>query len=132
MIEIEHGPSRDLVTIRAAGRLTAEDYDRALPELETAITNAEGKLNAVIRLEDLQGWDPVALWKDLKFDVRHYNDFERIAVVGETTSESWIARLSSVATAAEMRFFERGEEVRAQDWALSGQDARGATGEARG
>jgi hypothetical protein len=30
-----------------------------------------------------QGWDPSALWDEIKFDLRHANDFERVATVGD-------------------------------------------------
>jgi hypothetical protein len=39
-----------------------------------------------------QGWDPSALWDEIKFDLRHANDFERVATVGDNVWERvmWI------------------------------------------
>lgn len=117
MIEIEHEQDRRLIQVRVAGKLTEADYDAAIPELEQAIKNSGGDLSAVIMLDDLTGISLSALWKDLKFDMRHFNDFKRIAVVGDSRMEEWGAKASTIATGAEIEFFERDEFDRARDWA---------------
>ena len=30
-----------------------------------------------------QGWDAGAAWEDLKFDLKHFGDIERLAMVGD-------------------------------------------------
>jgi hypothetical protein len=32
---------------------------------------------------NFKGWTLSAVWADLKFDITHYSDIERLAVVGE-------------------------------------------------
>lgn len=117
MIEIGHKPAQNLVEIRVSGELTADDYDKAIPELEQAIEQADGALNAVVALDDLRGWDMSALWKDLKFDVKHYDDFRRIAIIGQTDAEKIGAKASSVFTSAVVEFFQLEENDEAQAWA---------------
>lgn len=114
MIEIEH--SRDLITVRASGKLTAEDYDAALPELEQAMDNAGVPLRLLIRLEDFHGWEIRALWSELKFDLKHRSDPGRVAVLGETAIEEWGTRLSAPFAKAEMRFFSLDCVDEALDW----------------
>lgn len=116
MIGIEHSSDHKFVTIRASGTLTAEDYERAIPELENAINLADGNLNALIGLENLKGWSLEALWKDLKFDVKHYNDFRRIAVVGESDTEETLTKLSGFVTGADLRYFDRKDWSEAEAW----------------
>lgn len=120
MIEIGHLPANKLVTINVSGKLTTRDYDKAIPELEQAIAAAQGALNAVIVLDDLRGWDIGALWKDLAFDVRHYDDFRRIAIVGQTDAEKAGASISSALTGAEVEFFVFDEIDDAREWAIAG------------
>lgn len=120
MIEIGHTPAKKLITLRVSGKLTARDYDRAIPEIEGALEQVGGKLNAVIELDDLRGWDLSALWKDLKFDVRHYDDFRRIAVVGQSDAEKIGAKVSGALTSAEVEFFQHDEVDDAESWATSG------------
>lgn len=119
MIEIEHSTEEKLVTIRAIGQLSAKDYDQAIPELEEAIRKSGGNLNAVIALEGLEGMDVGALWKDLKFDVEHYDDFRRLAIVGASGLSKAGAQAGRLLTSAEVEFFETGDIEHARHWAAA-------------
>lgn len=115
MITVEHHHEHFLV-IRASGRLTGTDYDAAVPELEHAMSLMSGKPNLLVILEDFHGWEPEALWKDLRFDLKHYRDFVRIAVVGERAAEEWLTRISTLFTAAQIRYFDRERTDEAEAW----------------
>ena len=119
MIEIARTPAQNLVTMRVSGKLSAKDYNKAIPELEQAIQSSGGELNAVITLDDLRGWDIEALWKDLKFDVRHYDDFRRIGVVGQSPFERAGTEASTLLTAAEIKFFPFDQSDEAHEWATA-------------
>ena len=119
MIEIGHSPAKKLITIRVSGRLSDSDYNAAIPEIEEAIDQVGGKLNAVVELDDLRGWDLSALWKDIKFDVRHYDDFRRIAVVGQSDAEKIGAKASGAFTSAEVEFFQHDAVDDAEAWATA-------------
>ncbi|WP_029058926.1 STAS/SEC14 domain-containing protein [Stappia stellulata] len=116
MIVIEHVTGKDLIVIRASGTLTTQDYESAVPELEHALDLANGALRVLVRLEDFRGWEIGALWQELKFDLKHLNDFGRIAVVGEGRLEDWATRLSAPFTKAETRFFPLEKEAEAHAW----------------
>lgn len=117
MLEVEH---KDEITIcRAGGKLTKNDYDAAMPEIEHEIEQAERPLRMLIQLEDLQGWEIGALWEDLKFDARHYDDFGRIAVLGDSDVERWGTVLSKPFTGAEVKYFDRADRAAAEAWLKS-------------
>jgi hypothetical protein len=116
MIEIHHADNADVVTIHAAGKISARDYEMAVPELEQAIRNAEGRLNALMRLDDLSGMDLGAMWKDLKFDISHDDDFGRIAIVADLGFFTAVSGLGSAMTGAEVRHFEPEDEAAAMPW----------------
>ena len=107
------------MTIRASGKLTSNDYDAAIPELKHAMDLAEDPLRVLIRLEDLSGWEIGAVWKDIKFDLRHGSDLGRIAVLGETTLEEWGTKLSAPFIGADMKFFPIDQEDDAMAWLQS-------------
>jgi len=119
MIEVMRTPEKDLVTIRASGTLTRADYALAVPEIEEAIRKADGALNSVIDVIGLKGIELGALWKDLKFDVQHFADFRRIAVVGKSRGQEIGARASTLLTSAELRFFDADSADDARQWAAS-------------
>lgn len=118
MITIEHDRDEFLV-IRASGKLTSIDYDAAIPEIENAMSLHRGKSNLLVLLEDFRGWEPEAAWKDLRFDLKHFGDFGRIAVVGEGPLEKWMTRLSAPLTGAQIRYFDRTRTDEARAWLSS-------------
>lgn len=119
MIEIEHSTADKLVTIRASGALSAADYDHAIPELEEAIRKSGGNLNAVVSLEGVESMAVGAIWKDLKFDIDHYDDFRRMAIVGASGFPEGAGKAAGLVTNAEVEFFETGDLEDARRWAAA-------------
>lgn len=117
MIEIEHNCDGYLVC-RASGTLSQADYDAAVPELENALRLRKAPLRMMIVLEDFRGWEIGALWKDLRFDVKHGDDFGRIAVVGESKLEEWGTYLSEPFSGANMRYFDQADRGDARAWLM--------------
>ena len=83
--------------------------------METILT-AEGKVRLFIQLEDFHGWDLHAAWDDLKFGLRHYSDFERIAMVGDRKWEKWMASFCKPFTKAKVKYFDRSDVDAAWKW----------------
>jgi len=119
MIEIGHKPALNLVTIRVRGELDQDDREKMIPEVENAIEQSRGALRAVVVLDNLKDWDLRALWTDLKFDARHFNDFQRIAVLGDPKLDEWGTEASALVTAADVRYFTIDEYDKAQEWAAA-------------
>jgi hypothetical protein len=82
MIEVMESQG-NLLWLRARGKLTHRDYQEVLiPRLEEVIWK-QGKVRLLFHLDpDFQGWELGALWDDLVFDLKHRDDFEKLAVVG--------------------------------------------------
>ena len=117
MIEIEYQPAQHLLTIRAAGTLTDEEYRKALREIEQAIETKKESLNAVVIADRLEEWDLPALWKELGFDVEHHDEFGRIAVVGSSRLLDESKDRAALVTSAEVKFFAVDDMDRARKWA---------------
>ena len=120
MLTIEHGRNRNLIVLRASGRLTDQDIEDAAPELRHALELADGPLRAMVRLEDFQGSEVEALWRELRLALEHRGDFDRIAVLGESRLEEWITGLAAPLGKAETRFFPAGREEEAETWLQAG------------
>lgn len=122
MIRIEHNTDRNLIVVRASGRLTAKEYEDAIPELEHALELSPEPLRVLIRLEDFRGWEIGALWRELEVDLRYRGDFGRIAVLGESDLEKWGTTLTAPFAKAEMRFFSIDREAAAEAWLAEAPD----------
>ena len=115
MIEKLKESEGKVIGFALSGKLHDADYKTFVPELEEVIER-EGKVRLLAHFHDFHGWDAHALWDDIKFDVKHYKDLERIALVGEKTWEKWMAKVCKPFTTAEIRYFDASEIQQAWEW----------------
>ena len=115
MIETIATSSPKVVGLKLGGKLHDEDFKRFEPMMETILT-AEVKVRLFVQFEDFHGWDLRAAWDDLKFGLKHYSDFERIAMVGDHKWEKWMARSCKPFTNAKVKYFDKSEVDAAWKW----------------
>lgn len=104
-----------ILEIKVSGKLHKADYANLITTLEQRLQQY-GKVSLLIELSDFHGWEIGALWEDIKFDSKHFNDIERIAVIGETTWHAWMTTIFRPFTAAEVRYFEPQQADQARTW----------------
>ncbi|MGN6545415.1 MAG: STAS/SEC14 domain-containing protein [Aureliella sp.] len=104
-----------VLVINLTGKLTKEDYEHFMPEVERLIKE-HGKLRMLVRMHDFHGWTAGALWEDIKFDMKHLRDIERIAMVGDKAWEHGMAVFCKPFTGATIRYFDQSEAGQAETW----------------
>jgi hypothetical protein len=104
-----------VLELEVTGKLTDEDYRRWVPEFER-LAESHGKIRLLFEMNGFHGWEARAAWDDLKFGVRHFNDIERLAMVGDKRWQHWMAGLCKVLTTGKVRYFDRSEAGRARAW----------------
>jgi hypothetical protein len=114
-LELTQEQGGKVFAVRISGRLTAEDYERFVPEVEAAIRQ-HGKIRVLLELHDFHGWDAGALWQDIKFDLHHFRDIERLAIVGETRWQEGMATFCKPFTTAAIRYFTHDQLAEARAW----------------
>ncbi len=114
-IEIHHEPDKKVLTVTLTGKLEKEDYANFEPMVEEIIRR-DGKVSLLLTLHDFHGWTAGALWEDVKFDAKHFRDFEKLAVVGETKWEKGMAAFCKPFTTASIRYFPVEETAAARQW----------------
>jgi SpoIIAA-like len=107
------------VGFKLSGRLHDEDYKSFVPIVETLVAK-EGKVRMFVKFEDFHGWDLHAAWDDFRFAIKHYADFDRIALVGDRRWEKWMAHVCKPFTKAKLRYFDVAEVDRAWTWLREG------------
>jgi hypothetical protein len=121
-VELIEDHDGKVLTVRATGKLLAEDYDHFLPEIERLIKQ-HGKIRILFDMHNFKGWKLNAAWEDLKFDIKHYNDIERLAVVGERDWEKWMTTFCRPFTTAKIKYFDHKDRDQAQAWIHEGLPA---------
>ena len=115
MIELEVKPDGGIVNVTLTGKLHREDYATFSPRVEELIRK-RGKLRMLVEMHDFHGWDMGALWEDIKFDVKHFADIERVAFIGDKKWEKGMSVFCKPFTTAKIRYFESGQEEQAAQW----------------
>jgi len=114
-IELENSASGEVLEVHLSGKLEKADYETFSPIVEGMIKE-HGKVRMLVILDDFHGWKMGALWEDIKFDVKHFNDVERLALVGETKWEKGMATFCRPFTTAKVKFFPHDQLADARQW----------------
>ncbi len=104
-----------VIEVELTGKLTREDYETFLPEVERRLQEF-GKARVLMHMHDFHGWRLAALWQDIKFDLQHFRQFEKIAMVGEKRWQEWMSTICVPFTTGEIRYFHSDQLDAARAW----------------
>lgn len=112
------GPVLD---VRASGTLGRADYV-GFEDAFSALRRRYGTLRVLWEMVDFHGWDAGGLWGDAKFDLKHYADVDRFAMVGEKEWEKNLTELAKPFTAAKVKYFDVSQREAARRWVRGTED----------
>ncbi|MCA9010660.1 MAG: STAS/SEC14 domain-containing protein [Planctomycetaceae bacterium] len=112
IVEIAKG---NVIEVQVKGKLTKESYETFVPATEAKIKEF-GKVRVLFIMHDFHGWSAGAMWEDFKFDLKHFNHIERLAIVGETKWEKGMAMFCRPFTTAHIKYFDHTDIEKARDW----------------
>lgn len=104
-----------VLEVHVTGKLGRQDYEKFVPDTERLIKQY-GKIRVLMVMHDFHGWDAGALWEDVKWDAKHFNDVERVAIVGEKKWQELLAALCKPFTRATVRYFDQAKIHDARAW----------------
>jgi SpoIIAA-like len=104
-----------VLEVRVTGKLTKEAYQKFVPAVDAQIKEY-GKLRILFLMQDFHGWTAGAMWEDLKFDLKHWKDIERLAIVGDKKWEKGMAAFCKPFTNATIRYFDAAQIEEARQW----------------
>jgi hypothetical protein len=114
-ILLEDAPMGKIVTLKFKETLRKKDYEEFVPKIEGLMADGS-KIRLLVELIEFKGWTAGALWEDTKFATRHFNDIDRLAVVGDARWQKGITVFIKPFTGAEVRYFEMADIEKARDW----------------
>jgi SpoIIAA-like len=102
------------IGFRAIGSITKDDY-KTLSEQVGALVDREGSIALLIDLEQFEGEGPSAWGADLDFGRTYRHKIDRMAIVGDHSWQSLLAKLAEPFYARESKYFD--VAARADAWA---------------
>ena len=114
-IQLNEGNGGKFLVVHVLGTLVKADYGPFVSEFERLL-RLHGKLRVLFDMTGFHGWDAGAAWEDLKFDIKHFGDIERLAMVGDKKWQHGMAAFFQPFTKATTRYFDEDDAVAARRW----------------
>jgi len=108
-----------ILVVQASGKLSKANYEQFVPETERLIKEF-GKIRVLFEMHDFHGWEMAGCWEDIKFDLKHFRDIERVAFVGEKAWEHGMSVFCKPFTSAKIRYFDSSKAEEAANWIHEG------------
>lgn len=106
--------------VTLSGLLTWAEFQAFLTQTEAENIFASGKVRVLIQLADFAGLEPGEQWGDIGFFLKHDQDIEKIAVVGDLRWRDEIGIfLFADSRQAEVGFFPEADLEPARRWLMS-------------
>lgn len=103
------------VEIEISGRVSAEEFDKTAKKLE-AFIGRHGRVRVLEIIHDFEGMEALAMWHDLKFSLRHLNDFSRCAIVSDARFLSIWSAIAEPFIDCQVEYFPPDQVEAARDW----------------
>lgn len=121
-IQLEERDDGKVLEVRVIGTIVKDDYKEFVPHVDRLI-GRHGKIRILLDMKDFHGWTAGALWEDIKFDLKHFSDIERVAMVGEKKWQKGMSQFCRPFTRAKIRYFDHAALDEAWEWAEAGLKA---------
>jgi hypothetical protein len=114
-VQLDEQDGERILVVHVSGKLAKENYQRFVPEFERLVRQ-HGKPRVLFDMTGFHGWEAGALWDDIKFDVEHFADIERLAMIGEEKWQHGMATFCKPFTKATIRYFDHAKADEARLW----------------
>ncbi|MDK1288332.1 STAS/SEC14 domain-containing protein [Pseudoalteromonas umbrosa] len=104
-----------LLSFKAVGRLTHQDYVVVLPIVDQVVMHSMNEdICVLIDLTELQGWEVSEAWTDIRLACKYSDQFTRTAVIGCNRWQRIMSIIGGWVLGGQTRYFS--EPHSAQHW----------------
>ena len=119
MIEIMKNFPDNVIAFSCEGQVKKDDYEEILVPAILETLKRHDKIRLLYKTSaDFSGYDPGAIWEDLKIGVEHPTRWERVAVVTDVNWVVQMMRLFSFLFPCPTKLFPSSELAQAQAWII--------------
>ncbi|QGY42958.1 hypothetical protein GM418_04580 [Maribellus comscasis] len=117
MFQVLDITQKDLIAIKVDGNNTKNDYDKITPLIEKSVEKF-GKIKFYVQLDNVKSITPTAFREDLKTYVKHFDDIDKIAVVGENAWQKLWSNLATPFVSGTVEYFSHEDIAEARNWII--------------
>ena len=117
------GLPENVLGVEVSGKLTHEDYvEGMLPLCDEMLEKHKPLKMMLVIAKDFDGMELSAMWDDMSYGIRHWNDLSHIAFV---TDKGWVRNMTALFKPffpGEVNFYRLDEVDQAKDWIGVGRE----------
>jgi len=106
-----------MLIIKIRGVFTQQDFEQVfIPQFERLIAEHQAA-NLLLEFDsNFNGWELAALWREIKFSIKHFESIAKIALIGNDKVIKWSFRLLHPFATLEINRFDYGQREVAKAW----------------
>lgn len=117
MVEKISDLPENVLGFTAKGKITANDYESVIIPAVEAMLSRQGKVRFLYHLgADFSGIEAAAGWDDAKLGLKHFNGWERVAIVSDVEWIRGAVKVFGLAMPGHVRAFHNRELAEARQW----------------
>ena len=124
MHELLDLPDTNIVGFRLGDTLTEDDYDDFVSELRNEL-EAHTTTRLVLDIDDVDGWEPEEQWEEMALDIRHVQDLDKVAVIGDDVWEPLMDKIELLFPMSQIQTYEDADREEALGWIRGEMDVPG-------
>ena len=124
MHELLDLPDTNIVGFRLGDTLTEDDYEDFVSELRHEL-EAHTTTRLVLDIDDVDGWEPEEQWEEMALDIRHVQDLDKVAVVGDDLWEPLMDKIELLFPMSQIQVYDDADREEALSWIRGEMDVPG-------
>jgi len=115
MIDILDFPDSNIVGFHLSDTLTEDDYETFTSHLRDQL-KSHTTTRALFKIEDVDGWEPEDKWKEFALDIRHAQDLDKVAVIGDDPWEPLLEKIELLFPMSQLQTYEDADREEGLEW----------------
>ncbi len=115
MIDILDFPDSNIVGFHLSDTLTEDDYETFTSHLRDQL-ESHTTTRALFEIEDVDGWEPEDKWEEFALDIRHAQDLDKVAVIGDDPWEPLLDKIELLFPMSQFQTYEDADREEGLEW----------------
>jgi hypothetical protein len=108
-------PDQNICGIKLSNTLTEDDLDGLASHVREPLEKYT-TVRFLFQVDGVDGWEPEEGWEDLAFDLRHVQNVDKVAVLGDDVWDPLAEKIRFLFPESSVESFDEDDEEEAWNW----------------